>query len=112
MKRGDLVLVSTPGDYGKPRPALIIQSDLFQEHPSVTLCLLTSHLRQTPLIRYEVEPSTGNGLSSISQVQIDKLMTVPRQKIGPVIGRLSPKQMNEITKLLVLWVGVADECNT
>jgi mRNA interferase MazF len=109
MKRGDLVLVATPGDYGKPRPALIIQSDLFQEHPSVTLCLLTSHLRQTPLIRYEVEPSSDNGLSVTSQVQIDKLMTIPRQKIGAVIGRLSAKQMNEITRLLVLWIGVADE---
>lgn len=109
MKRGDLVLVATPGDYGKPRPSLIIQSDLFSEHPSVTLCLLTSHLRQAPLIRYEVEPSSDNGLSATSQVQIDKLMTVPRQKISPVIGKLSAKQMNEITKLLVLWVGVADE---
>lgn len=109
MKRGDLVLVSAPGDYGKPRPALIIQSDLFQEHPSATLCLVSSHLRQTPLFRYEVEPTNENGLSATSQIQIDKLMTVPRQKIGPIIGRLSPKQMNEITKLLVLWVGVADE---
>ena len=109
MIRGDLVLVATPGDYGKPRPSLIVQSDLFQEHPSVTVCLLTSHLRQTPLIRYEVEPSVDNGLTATSQVQIDKLMTVPRQKIGPVIGRLSTKQLNEITKLLLLWVGVADE---
>ena len=109
MIRGDLVLVATPGDYGKPRPSLIVQSDLFQEHPSVTVCLLTSHLRQTPLIRYEVEPSVDNGLTATSQVQIDKLMTVPRPKIGPVIGRLSTKQLNEITKLLLLWVGVADE---
>src|SRR5450432_4201388 len=109
MKRGDLVLVATPGDYGKPRPSLIVQSDLFNEHPSVTVCLLTSHLRQTPLFRYDVEPCIDNGLSSTSQVQIDKLMTVPRQKIGPGIGRLSTKQMNEITKLLVLWIGVADE---
>jgi mRNA interferase MazF len=109
MKRGELVLVATAGDYGKPRPSLIVQSDLFQEHPSVTVCLLTSHLRQTPLFRYEVEPCIDNGLSSTSQVQIDKLMTVPRQKIGQMIGRLSTKQMNEITKLLVLWVGVADE---
>jgi mRNA interferase MazF len=109
VKRGDLVLVATAGDYGKPRPSLIVQSDLFQEHPSVTVCLLTSHLRQTPLFRYEVEPCIDNGLSSTSQVQIDKLMTIPRQEIGQVIGRLSTKQMNEITKLLVLWVGVADE---
>jgi mRNA interferase MazF len=105
MKRGDLVMVATPGDFGKPRPALIVQSDLFQEHPSITVCLLTSHIRQTPLFRY---PCIDNGLSSTSQIQIDKLMTVPRHKIGAVIGRLSTKQMNEITKLLLLWVGAAD----
>lgn len=108
MKRGDLILVATPGDYGKPRPALIIQTDLFSEHPSVTICLLTSHLQQTPLFRLTVEPSADNGLVSPSQVQIDKIMTVPRQKVAQVIGRLTKKEMSEITRLLALWVGIAD----
>ena len=108
MKRGDLVLVATPGDYGKPRPALIIQTDLFSEHPSVTICLLTTHLQQTPLFRYSVEPSPDNGLASPSQVQVDKIMTLPRQKMAQVIGRLTEKQMSEITRLLALWVGIAD----
>jgi hypothetical protein len=35
MRRGDLVVVSLPGDYGKPRPALVVQCDWFAEHPSV-----------------------------------------------------------------------------
>lgn len=108
MKRGDLVLVAAPGDYGKPRPALIVQTDLFSEHPSVTICLLTSHLKQTPLFRYNVEPHTENGLSVASDVQIDKIMTVPRQKIGNLIGQLTNKQMSEITKLLALWIGIAE----
>ena len=108
MKRGDLVSVTTSGDYGKPRPALIVQSELFSEHQSVTICLLTSHITQTPLFRYNVEPSGDNGLSVTSQVQIDKIMTVPREKTGAVIGQLSDKQMNEITKLLALWIGLAE----
>lgn len=29
MRRGDIVTIALQGDYGKPRPALIIQSDLF-----------------------------------------------------------------------------------
>ena len=107
MNRGDIVLVATPGDYGKPRPALVIQSDLFAEHPSATICLLTSHLQDTPLFRYDLSPCPSNGLSSPSQVQIDKIMSVPRQKIGLVIGLLADKQMTEITRLLALWVGVA-----
>jgi len=109
MKRGDLVLVATPGDYGKPRPALVIQSELFSEHPSVTICLLTSHLQQTPLFRHGVEPSPDNGLSTPSQIQIDKIMTVPRHKVGQVIGRLTDKQLFEITRLLALWIGIADK---
>ena len=108
MRRGDLVVVATPGDFGKPRPALIVQSDLFDEHPSTTLCLLTTHLQQAPLFRYPVAPTSDNGLSELSQIQIDMIMTVPKQKIGMTIGRLTERQMNEITRLLALWVGVAD----
>ena len=109
MKRGDLILIALPGDYGKPRPALIVQSNLFSEHPSLTICLLTSHIHETPLFRFYVEPSPENGLSVPSQVQIDKVMTVPREKIGEVIGKLSHKQMYEITKLLALWIGIAED---
>ena len=108
MKRGNVVTVVTPGDYGKPRPALIVQTDLFLLHPSVTICLLTSHIKETPLFRYRVEPHTDNGLTAISQVQVDKIMSVPREKIGGTIGRLSEKQMSEITKLLALWIGLAE----
>jgi len=108
MKRGNLVLVATPGDCGKPRTALIVQTKLFSEHPSVTICLLTSHIKQTPLFRYRVEPHGDNGLSVMSQVQIDKIMTVSRENIGTIIGQLTEKQMNEITKLLALWIGIAE----
>lgn len=109
MKRGDLILIDLPGDYCEPRPAVIVQSSLFSDHPSVTICLLTSHLLQTPLSRFHVEPSTENGLSVPSQVQIDKMMTVPSGRIGQVIGKLSHKQMYEITKLLALWIGIAED---
>jgi mRNA interferase MazF len=107
MKRGDLVLVAPPGAYGKPRPALIIQFDMFAEHPSVTICLLSSHLQQTPLFRYQVEPHSENGLSVPSQVQVDKIMTLPRTKLGQKIGRLRDRQLQEITRLIALWVGLA-----
>jgi len=74
----------------------------------MTICLLTSHISQTPLFRYGVEPNSDTGLSATSQVQIDKIMTVPREKIGAAIGRLTDKQMGEITRLLALWIGIAD----
>jgi mRNA interferase MazF len=67
VKRGDLVTIALPGSYGKPRPALIIQSDLFDEHPSMTILPVTSELRDTPLFRITVEPDDGNGLRKRSQ---------------------------------------------
>jgi len=109
VKRGDLALIAVPGAYGKPRPALIIQSSLFTEHPSITVCLLTSHIRETPLFRFLVEPAPENGLTLPSQVQIDKIMTLPRDKVGQIIGSLSRKQMYEITRLLALWIGMGDD---
>lgn len=78
MKRGGLLTVALQGDYGKPQPALVIQSDLFDAHPSVTVLPVTSELRDTPLFRITIEPSTANGLQKPSQVMVDKLHTVHR----------------------------------
>ena len=75
----------------------------------MTICLLTIHLRETPLFRFQVEPSPDNGLSVPSRVQIDKLMTVPHEKIGVAMGKLSQKQMYEITMILALWIGIAED---
>jgi len=108
VKRGDVVLVAVSGDYGQPRPALIVQSDLFDEHPSVSICLVSSRLQPTPLFRYQLEPEPGNGLSAVSQVQIDKMMTIPRQKVGKVVGSLTARQMSEITRLIAFWFGIGD----
>jgi mRNA interferase MazF len=105
--RGDLVTVTAPGDYGKPRPALVVQSDLFDELPSVTLCLITSDLRDTPIFRITVDPSSGNGLQRISQVQVDKLMTVARERIGGVIGRLDDASLLKVNRSLAVFLGIA-----
>lgn len=107
LKRGTVVTVAASGDYGKPRPALVVQSDFFREHPSITLCLITLDLRDAPLFRLAVDPSAANGLREPSQIMVDKLMTVSRNKIGDVIGRLEEKTMREVNRALALWVGLA-----
>ena len=99
-------MVSLKGDYGKPRPALIIQSDLFDEHPSVTLMPVTGELRDTPLFRFRVEPDGSNGLAKPSQVMIDKIQTVARDRLGQPIGRLEDSKMTEVNRLLVLFLGL------
>lgn len=107
MRRGDLVTVALPGDYGKPRPALIIQSDLFDEHPSVTILPVTSERRDLPLVRIDLAPNTGNGLRLPSQIMVDKTHTVPRDKIGGVIGHLDGESMLAVQRALAVFLGFA-----
>ena len=107
MRRGDLVMVAVSGDYGKPRPALVIQSNLFDDLPSVTLCLVTSELRHAPIFRITLDPSPENGLRRISQIQVDKAMTVMRERIGGVIGRLDDATMLKVNRSLAVFVGIA-----
>ncbi len=106
MKRGDLVTIALQGDYGKPRPALVIQSDLFSEHPSVVILPVTSELRDTPLFRVTIAPNENNGLSRASDVMVDKVQTVAREKIGPVFGRLSQEDMLSVNRMLAVFIGV------
>ena len=105
MQRGDLVMVSLQGDYGKPRPALIVQSDLLTDLESVVLCPVTSDLRNATF-RVIVEPNPANGLSTLSQVMADKLSTLPRTKISEPFGRLDDERMKMIDRALLLVIGV------
>jgi mRNA interferase MazF len=105
-RRGDLIAVALQGNYGKSRPALIIQSDLFSEHPSVTILPVTSDLRNTPLFRIPVKPSVSNGLNKPSEVMVDKVQTIPREKIGEVFGHIAEEDMMAINRTLAVFLGV------
>ena len=107
MKRGDLVTVAMSGDFGKPRPALVIQSDHFDVTATVTVLLISSTLVDAPLIRLAVEPSTENGLRKPSQVMIDKAMTVRRDRVGAPFGRLEADTMVAVNRSLALFLGFA-----
>jgi mRNA interferase MazF len=107
VRRGDLVTIALPGDYGKARPALVVQSDLFGEHPSVTILPVTSELRDAPLFRPTVEPNAENGLRKPSQIMVDKAHTLPREKIGVPFGRLDDGAMVAVSRALALFLGFA-----
>ena len=107
MNRGDLVSVALQGAHGKPRPALVVQSDLFGELGSVTVLPVTSALLGAGLLRIEVEPNAENGLTRRSQIMVDKAQTPPRSKIGGVIGRLDPTTLLAVTRALALFFGMA-----
>jgi mRNA interferase MazF len=108
LKRGDVVTVAMQGDYGKQRPAIVVQSDLFNAtHASVTVAPVTTTIVDAPLFRILVEPSSDNGLQSISQVMIDKLVTVRRDKVGKRIGVIDDETLQRMTRSLALWLSIA-----
>ena len=107
MRRGDLVTVAMPGDFGKPRPALVIQSDRFAETATVTVLLLSATLVEAPLLRPTVQPTAGNGLRKPSQVMVDKVMTIRRDKLGPAFGHLDDEALLSVTRSLAVFLGLA-----
>ncbi len=108
MRRGDLVIVSAPGNYGKPRPAVVIQSDWLKANDSVLVALMTSALADAPLYRLQIEPSAANGLKAPSQVMVDKIVAMPREKCGAVIGRIDDLSLIALDHMLSVIIGLAD----
>jgi mRNA interferase MazF len=108
VKRGDLVTIAQKGDYeGKPRPAVVIQSDLFDAMDSVTVCLLTGEAADAAILRPTLEPDALNNLRARSWVQIDKIATIRRARVGKIFGRLSPADMRRVTASLIVFLGIA-----
>lgn len=105
--RGDLVTVAAQGDFGKLRPALVIQADLFSEHGSVTALPVTSSLVEAPLLRVMAKPSLQNRLRQPSQIMVDKAVTVRRDKLGAAFGRIEPETLVEVERCLAVFLGIA-----
>lgn len=109
MKRGDIVTVVVQGDFGKPRPAVVIESDLIPPGDSVLVCLISSTLHESgPFRRHGLEASPATGLRAPSQVMVDKIVPVRRSKCGTVIGKVNRAAMREITGKLTVVFGVED----
>ncbi len=108
MRRGEIWTVAGGADYaGKPRPVVIIQDDRFSGLMSVTVMPLTTDPTDTPIFRRIIEPSHGNGLTQTSRLMVDKLMTVPRLKLGRQIGELEPEHMVWIARAVLVFLGFA-----
>jgi len=108
MKRGAIVVVAARGAYtGKPRPALVVQSDLFNPtHASITVCPITSDCVDAPLFRLTLPPGTRTGLKSPSQVMLDKVVSVPRGAITAEIGVCDQREMDAVVDGLRGWLGL------
>jgi len=108
MKRGDIITISAPGDYGKPRPAVVIQSDRFLRTKSVLVCPMTTTEVASPLFRLLVAPLPETGLREMSYAMTEKLTPIQREKCGPVMGRLSDQALLDLDEMLAVITGLAD----
>ncbi len=108
MTRGDIVVVATKGAYtGKPRPALVVQSDVFNPtHASITVCPITSDCIDAPLFRISLPPGTRTGLATASQIMVDKVVSVPSSSIGKAIGRCDATELRATDDALRGWLAL------
>jgi mRNA interferase MazF len=108
VKRGTVVVVAARGAYtGKPRPAVVVQSDLFNPtHASVTVCPITSDCADAPLFRVLLPPGERTGLRSVSQVMVDKIVSVPRSAIAAEIGRCQDDEIQATEVALRRWLAL------
>ncbi len=105
MKRGDVVVASPRGDYGKPRPCVVIQSDLFEPTDSLLVCLITSEIGEAADLRLTLSPAASNGLRVPSQVMVEKITAVRRARCRK-IGTLNPSEIGRLNALLAMVIGL------
>ena len=109
MKRGDVVTIAASGDYGKARPAVIVQTNaLPAAHASVIVCQMTSEIADAPGFRITIEPTENNRLRARSQVMADKPVTIRRERVGSKIGSLDGKDIDRLNVALAFVMGLAD----
>jgi mRNA interferase MazF len=109
LKRGEIWTVCGGADYvGKPRPAIIIQSDDFDSTPSITVCPLTTAAIKTVYARFSISPSAINGLETDSHVMVDKISTIPKIESGRRIGKLNAEEIMRLNSAIALFLGLAD----
>ena len=108
MRRGEIWTVAAGQGYaGKPRPCVIVRDDSFDSTNSVTVSVFTTDPTDAPLFRILIEPSDGNGLEAASRIMADKIVTVPRAKLGERIGRLADDDVVRVNQAMLVFLGLA-----
>ena len=107
MKRGEVWTVSGGGYAGKPRPAVIVQDDRLDVTASATVCVFTTDDTEAPLFRLPVIPSERNGLHSASRLMVDKITTVPKERMGERIGNLDAADLVRLNRAMMVFLGLA-----
>ena len=108
MKRGEIWTMAGGSGYAsKPRPVVIIQDDVFDATASIIVCLVTSEAIEAPILRLPVDPTSDNGLHQTSDLMVDKVVTVPRGRLGQRIGQLGDDDLLRLNRSLLVFLGLA-----
>lgn len=108
MRRGEIWTVAGGKDYaGKPRSVVIVQDDSFDATDSITVCAFTTDETEAPLLRLPVAPKERNGLRATSRLMVDKITTVPKAKVGLLIGRLDGEDILRLNQAILVFLGLA-----
>ncbi len=107
MNRGEIWSVAGGIYASKPRPALVVQDDRFDATSSVTVLPLTSVVADAPLLRIPIPANEVTGLDCPSFAMIDKLTTVRRGNVSRRIGRVSTRQMLDVERAILVFLGLA-----
>ena len=86
---------------------MIVQDDRFEHSNSVTVCAMTSDPTDAPLFRVVLTPTSENGLHEACRIMVDKITTVRRERLSRRIGALSAKDMREIDRAILVFLGIA-----
>ncbi len=107
MRRGEIWTVAGGKDYaGKPRPAVVLQDNHFDATESITVCAITTDPTEAPLFRILIAPSERSGLNTLSRLMVDKITTVPKNKLGHRIGHLDAKDMGRVNQAILIFLGL------
>ena len=107
MRRGEIWTVSGGADYaGKPRPGVILQDDRFDATSSITVCLFTTDETEAPLFRVPVSSDGANGLRQACRIMVDKIVTVPKSRMGTRIGHLGRVSQGQLNQSVLVFLGL------
>jgi mRNA interferase MazF len=108
MRRGEIWTAAGGKDYaGKPRPVVILQDDRFDATPSITICAFTTDPTDAPLFRLAIEPNATNGLRTPCRLMVDKITTLPKSKLGSLVGRLEDEDVLRLNRAALVFLGLA-----
>lgn len=106
MKRGSVAIFrETNSPAAKARPCIVVQSDAtIAASTKVIAVPLSTTVRNIPIARPLISPSSHNGLRVECEAEVDWIFAFKRDRLGPVIGQIDEDVMSNIDAALRRWL--------